>query len=101
MGHRDAEHTKPLEELIGKEHAEIVFDLIKAFKNFYRFDRDEETFSFHIALGASPTSNANTVKEYWKSQGVDIEIDEKENLTEDDYWELDHYGHIIEEDDDE
>ena len=90
MGHRDAEHTKPLEELIGKEHAEIVFDLIKAFKNFYRFDRDEETFGFHIALGASPTSNPDTVKKYWKSQGIDIQIDEKENFTESDYWEIDH-----------
>jgi hypothetical protein len=45
-------------------------------------------------LGCGPTSNPKTVIDYWKSQGVDITIDEKKDLTEDDYWELDMYGHI-------
>ena len=100
-GHREAEHTKPLKDLIGEEHAKVVLDLIKDFKDFYRFDRDGEKFNFSVCLGASPTSNPNIVKEYWKSQGVDIEIDTKDNLTEDDYWEIDYYGHILEEDDDD
>lgn len=87
-------HTKPLKDLIGSESAKIVLNLIKGFKDFYRCDREVSSFDFTIYLGCSPTSNAETVINYWKSQGVDIKIDKKENLTEDDYWEIDYYGHI-------
>lgn len=99
-GYRSAEATPTLEKLIGKENADKVYTLIDDLKNFYHFDRDEEKLSFNVCLGASPCSNAKTVKEYWKSQGVDIEIDETE-LSKDDYWEIDHYGKILDEDDEE
>ena len=79
---------------ISKE--EKVFDLIKDIKDFYEFDKDETQFDFNVYLGCSPISNAETVKEYWKSQGIDIEIDTTE-LSEDQYWELDNYGHLLEE----
>lgn len=92
---RTAEKTSCLKDLIGEENAEKVITLIKELRDFYRFDNDEAKFNWNIYLGPSPTSNAETVKEYWKSQGVDLEIDETE-LTEDDYWELDEYGHLVE-----
>jgi len=93
---RTAEKTPSLEWVIGKENAQKVFDLIKDIKDFYKFDKDEAQFDFNVYLGCSPTSNAETVKEYWKSQGIDIEIDTTE-LSEDQYWELDNYGHLLEE----
>ena len=92
---RTSEKTPVLTNLIGEENAAKVIELINDLRNFYRFDREEETFNWHVYLGCSPTSNAQTVKDYWKSQGKDIEIDETE-LTEDEYWELDEFGHLVE-----
>jgi hypothetical protein len=63
-------------------------------KEFYRFDREEADFSCSVALGASPTSNKETVIEYWKSQGKDIEIIEPNPLL---IWERDFYGDEFEE----
>lgn len=97
-GYRSAEETPTLDNLIGKQNADKVYQLIKDLENFYHFDRDEEIFSVNVALGCSPTSNAKTVKEYWASQGIDIEIDETP-LSKDDYWEIDNYGHILEDED--
>ena len=91
---RGAEHTKPLKEIIGEDNANKVIKLIEGFRDFYRFDHEESSFNFTMYLGCGPTSNPKTVIDYWKSQGVDITIDEKKDLTEDDYWELDMYGHI-------
>lgn len=96
-GHRGVEETPTLETILGTEKAQEVINLIEDLRDFYHFDREEEKFNFNVALGCSPTSNAQVVKDYWKSQGVDIEIDETE-LSEDDYWEIDEYGHILEED---
>lgn len=93
---RTAEKIPPIDQIIGKENAEKLFKYIEDVKNFYRFDRNEEIFTANIALGASPTSNANIVKEYWKSKGKDIEIDETE-LSQDEYWEIDEYGECLRE----
>lgn len=79
---------------LGDKIAEIVMDNIRCCKEFYRFDREHSGFSASIALGASPTSNPNSVKEYWKSQGVDIEIEERNPLL---FWERDYYGDEFEE----
>ena len=95
-----AEKTPILERLIGKENADKVFELIEQLKDFYHFDRDEEKLSVNVALGCSPTSNAETVRNYWKSQGIDIEIDDTE-YTQSDYWEIDMYGHRLVDEDDE
>ena len=91
---RTSGKTKPLKNIIGEKNANKVIEIIENLKMFYAFDRKESIFRASVALGCSPTSNPNTVKEYWKSQGVDIEINEKKELTEDDYWEIDYYGHI-------
>ena len=98
MGHRSGEKTPTLNEIVGEDKAIEVFKLIEDLKNFYRFDREEEVFSFNVYLGCSPTSNAEKVKDYWKSQGIDIQIDETE-LSEDDYWEIDKYGHVLKDED--
>lgn len=93
-GYRSAEKTPTLNDLIGEDNANKVLELIENLKDFYHFDNDEGKFSFNVYLGCSPTSNADSVREYWKSQGVNVEIDETE-LTEDDYWEIDEYGHLL------
>lgn len=55
-----------------------VMELIKECKDFYKFDKEENDFRFSCALGASPTCNPQTVKEYWKNKtGKDIEIIER------------------------
>ena len=47
-------------------------------KNFYQFDREESSFRINVSLGASPTSNPETVKKYWKEKtGEDIQIEER------------------------
>lgn len=91
---KDVEHIK-LQDKIGEENVAKVIEFIEDLKDFYRFDIDEAAFRGSIALGCSPTSNPETVKKYWESQGVNVDIDEKKDLTEDDYWELDYYGHIV------
>ena len=66
-----------------------VMNTISDCKNFYKFDREESSFSCSVSLGPSPTSNQNTVQEYWKSKGVDIEITDPNPLL---IWEMDYYG---------
>ena len=97
---RTAERMSPIKDIIGEENANKLFEYLENIKDFYRFDREEEKFDFNVALGCSPTSNPETVKEYWKSQGVDIEIDTTE-LSKDDYWELDEFGEILKKEEDE
>jgi hypothetical protein len=72
----------------------VVMDTISDCKDFYRFDREESNFSCSVALGSSPSSNPSTAIEYWKSQGVDIEIVERNPLL---LWERDYYGDEFEE----
>ena len=67
---------------------------IKECKNYYRFDKTQEIFDYHICLGASPTSNKESVKKYWESQGKSIEIEDRNPLL---LWEMDYYGKDFEE----
>ena len=56
----------------------IVMDTIDECKKFYRFDREESSFRIAASLGASPTSNPESVKKYWKEKtGEDIQIEER------------------------
>ena len=65
-------------ETLSSKISDKVMETIGYCKNFYRFDREESKFEFSICLGASPTSNAETVKKWWKeNKGVDIEIEER------------------------
>lgn len=61
--------------------AEHSLNYIDWCRNFYRFDREEESFSISVSLGASPTSNPKTVIKYWADKGVDIDIVERNPLV--------------------
>lgn len=58
-----------------------VFDYIENRRNFYRFDMEENQFNYTILLGACPTSNKQDVIDYWKSQGKDIEIVDRDERS--------------------
>ena len=88
-----SEMDEAVEELV-KGITATVMSTIHDCKEFYRFDREENQFSASVALGPSPTSCADTVIEYWKSQGVDIEIKERNPLL---LWDMDYYGDSFEE----
>lgn len=83
-----------MREPIAEELYKIVLETIDNCRDFYRFDREEEQFGYAVALGASPCSNKETVIEYWKSQGVDLEIKDRNPLL---LWEMDYYGEDFEE----
>lgn len=72
-GYRGYEKVAPLSETIGKENLDKVVEFIKMRKDFYRYDRDADALMFQ-AFNYSPCSNKQTVIDYWKSQGKDIEI---------------------------
>lgn len=88
-----SEMDEASEELINDLYNEVT-DIIDTCKNFYRFDREESSFDCSVALGPSPCSNKETVIEYWKSQGIDIEIEERNPLL---LWDMDYYGDSFEE----
>jgi hypothetical protein len=88
-GYRDYEPVPPLKEIIGEEAANKVIEFIKNRQDFYRFDRDESCFRISVSLSDSPTSNPEDVIEYWKSQGVDLNIDPRK-LSEDEFWDEEH-----------
>ena len=93
-GHRGYEKVLPIKEQILQEMrkwlpkeesktvanniTKIVMDTIDECKKFYRFDREESSFRITASLGASPTSNPESVKKYWKEKtGEDIQIEER------------------------
>lgn len=114
-GYRGYEKVKPIKEQIEKilndgfasgevspfvkdtikdKIVESVMKTISDCKEFYRFDREESSFSCSLALGASPSSNPETVKEYWKSQGIDLDIEIRNPLL---FWRQEYYGDEFEE----
>ena len=80
---------------IAQKVANKVIELINTCQDFYRFNGDECKFRNTLAMGASPTSNAETVKKWWKDHyNVDIEIVERNPLL---LWEYDNYGDQMDE----
>ena len=75
-GYRSSEPTKPITSFLSKEDSDKVFNLLKDCSNFYRFDHLYDNMAATIALECSPTSNKETVIEYWKSRGKDIKIED-------------------------
>lgn len=90
-GYRGYEDRPPLEDRVLNKLNELGFvsdhldekaaaiaklfeDFIIERRDFYMFDRDAQKFDTSVYLGASPISNKKAVIDYWKSQGVDIEI---------------------------
>lgn len=72
----------------------LTLNTIKDCKNYYRFDHEESSFDFSVYLGASPTSYKDTVIEYWKNQGIEIDIQDRNPLL---FYEMDEYGEKFEE----
>lgn len=110
-GYRSYEDVPPLKEQIlaimkdfdcsdaaaevGEKIYNRVMETITNCKDYYRFDREEDDFRATIALGASPTSNPDTVRKWWKENyNVDVEITEHNPLL---LWEQDYYGDEFEE----
>ena len=102
-GHRDYDHPDNLEKELynlipdsGFTKSEIVksvqdkfFEFLDMAGNFYNWNRDLNTFSMNVYLGASPNSNKEAVIENWKKyRNIDIEIDE-EQIKRDYYGEED------------
>lgn len=93
-GYRSAEDVKPLKDQISdiikefdsseaaQELGEIIYnkviDTIENYKNFYKFDREEDQFDISTSLGGSPIGNKETVQKWWKENyNQDIEIEER------------------------
>lgn len=107
-GHRGYETVKPIlnqisnilheyeidDKKLESAITETILKTVKDCKEFYKFDREESSFECSVALGASPTSNPEAVKKYWKSQGVDINIEIRNPLL---FWDQDYYGDSFEE----
>lgn len=77
-GYRGYEKLKPLKELIGEEHYNIVIERVKQAQGFYKFNRDESSFHWNM-MYSSPCTNKQTVIDYWKSQGVDLVIEDRDD----------------------
>lgn len=68
---RTGEETEKLNELIGDENADKVYNLINEFLNFYRTNMDEHSIRWMVMQG--PTSNPETVIAKW---GDKVKIDD-------------------------
>lgn len=87
---RTIEKIAPISDSIGEDALGKVIERIKQIRDFYRFDREENSFDFTLSLGsASPTFNKKVVMDYWRSQNKDIEIVERDPSK---FWENDEYG---------
>lgn len=110
-GYRGYEKVAPIKEQIFKYICEsqgeyiaeeliddiynIIMTAISECKNFYTFNRDEMKFRNTLAMWATPTSNKETVKKWWKDHyDVDIEIKDRNPLL---FWDYDYYGDNIDE----
>lgn len=93
-GYKTHKEIRSLFEKIGKDNFEIVKDYIDKAKNYYNRNIDAESFRFNVA-NFSPTSNKQTVIDYWKTQGKEIEI---KDYNDDEIFELVYYGTITDED---
>lgn len=79
---------------ISNDISNLVFEYLDNCKNYYRFDIEEQSFNASVALGCSPTSNKETVIEYWKNKNHKIEIEDRNPLL---FYEMDEYGENFEE----
>lgn len=82
---RHYEQQPSLDKIIGVDAANKVIAFLKDRKQFYRFDHEVTDFTASLVFGPSPNSNAEYVKQYWKKQGFDINIDEDFKVEDLDY----------------
>ena len=90
-GYKSYKDVEPLKDKIGEENWNIVKEYFEKTQNFYTRDMDKEKFSFNIC-NFGPTSNKQTVIDYWKSQGKTIEI---KDYNDDEIFDLTYYGEIL------
>ncbi len=95
-GYRGYDKRAPLQERINdiigdaavaEKVTEEVFDYIENRRDFYIFDRESQQFSNSVFLGAMPTSDKAGVIEYWKNQGVEVDIVDRDPES---FWYIDH-----------
>lgn len=100
-GYRGYENVAPISEMIhkiikdeiGNEYASVgdkitncVLETINTCRNFYRFDRDAELFSFNVSMYA-PSSNIESVREFHNENNTGIEIRERKYNEDTDEYE--------------
>lgn len=74
----------PIKEAIGEEAWAILEKRLQAYKHFYRFDHKKWAFNFTI-MNYAPCTNRQTVIDYWKSQGIELEIPSDDQIISK-YW---------------
>lgn len=75
-GYRSSEKTLPVSSFLNEEDTNKLYELLDNCANFYRLDKRYNDAEFSICLGCSPTSNKQSVIDYWKSKGKDITIED-------------------------
>ena len=86
-GKDDYKDYQSIKEEIGEEAFAILEKRIEAYKRTYRFDRKRWSFAFTV-MNYSPCTNKQVVLDYWKSQGVDLQIPDDVKIINN-YWDGD------------
>lgn len=80
----------PIKEQMDEKSYAVLEKYLEAYKNTFRFDWKRDSFDFSV-MNYSPCICRERVIEYWKSQGVDLEIPSDEKIIAqywgDDEWE--------------
>jgi hypothetical protein len=84
-GKDDYKDYQSIKEEIGEEAFAILEKRIEAYKRTYRFDRKRWSFAFSVS-NYSPCTNKQVVLDYWKSQGVDLQIPDDDKIINH-YWD--------------
>ena len=73
--------SEQFKEFVDEETAiklqEIVLNNLQWCEDYYMFDREADSFSCSVSLGASPTSHKDGVVKYWKDKGVEVNIEDR------------------------
>ena len=84
-GKDDYKDYKSIKEEIGEEAFVILEKRIEAYKRTYRFDHKRWSFDYAV-MNYSPNCNRQAVIDYWKSQGVELNIPSDEAIINH-YWD--------------
>jgi hypothetical protein len=86
-GKDDYKDYQSIKEEIGEEAFAILEKRIEAYKRTYRFDHRRWSFAFTV-MNYSPCTNRQAVIDYWKSQGVDLQMPDDDKIISN-YWDGD------------
>lgn len=84
-GKDDYKDYQSIKEEIGEEAFAVLEKRIEAYKRTYRFDHKRWSFDFTV-MNYSPCANRQAVIDYWKSQGIDLQIPDDEKIVNH-YWD--------------